>query len=187
VSIDDQQFVDDTVNNGGASRHARTMLPPPPHGFMVGGAMPERSLASHQFHAQAVHDHARAIQEHFPQDAGHGDIYQGSWAHGGKYIMDASQYISDRLTAKTVARQRGEQAIYDLGGQRDIQTAPGAHRAGAHKATRSSPANPTVSSGSGTTPTPDLKGGSGTQTDAPKHRYQGKHVAGSHKAGAHKR
>jgi hypothetical protein len=142
---------------------------------MVGGAMPERTLADHQFHAAAVHEHAKAIQNHFPQDR---DIYQGSWKNDqGKYAMDASQYMENRLTAKTIARSRGEDAIYDLGGRRDIQTSPGAHKAGAHKASKANPA----------TPTKDLTGGSGAQTDAPKHRYEGRHVAGVHKAGAHRR
>ena len=167
------EFAAKTLSEGGASRHAFTGQAPPEQGYMVGSArtrsgesFPEHTLERHQFHAQAVEEHANRIQRSFSDSD---DVYQGSWANAGKIIMDASNYISSRLVAKTMGRQRGEKAIYDLGGQRDIQTSPGAHKAGAHKASKTTPATPT---------SPSVVGG--------KHRYEGKHAAGVHKAGKHK-
>lgn len=170
--VSPQEFVDQTNAEGGASRHAFTAQKPPSTGYMVGGAITERGhqmhdevLQQHHFDARAVEAHARSIQRQFhPTD----EVYQGSWKQGDKVTLDASTYLSHRLMAKQMGRERNQEAIYDLGRGQDIPMA-GAHKAGTHKATKLDPATPR---------TDGVKGG--------KHRYEGKHVAGVRKAGKHK-
>lgn len=168
--IPDAVFVEQTLNNGGASRHAVDQSPAPSSGYMVGGAPDnsgqkyhEQALAVHEFSARAVRAHAQDIQANVPQTTA--PVYQGSWLEGGRVVMDASNHYQDRLQALRIGRERGERAVYDLDSGSDVNIAPGQHKAGAHKASKGERGLVAPSS---------APGGA--------HRYEGKHVAGAHRA-----
>lgn len=51
---------------------------------------------------------------------GAGSAYVGVWEDGGLYYVDATERIEDERMALTVARQRGEIAIWDIAGETSI-------------------------------------------------------------------
>lgn len=117
--LNDEQFHEQTLREGGASRHATTGEVPE-SGYMVGSSngFPEQTHPVDQFSVEHVRHHARAIRDHF----GPAPVYQGSWKHNGAVILDASERIEDQSTAVQEGKVRGEKAIYDLSRHKDIPT-----------------------------------------------------------------
>ncbi len=70
------------------------------------------------FSVDHVRHHAREIRDRFQG----GDIHQGAWVEGDHVVLDASEQIRTKREAVRTAKQRGERAIYDIKGQRDIPT-----------------------------------------------------------------
>jgi hypothetical protein len=67
-----------------------------------------------------VRQHARAIRDHFGDRAT--GVYQGAWREDKDVVLDASDNVPHFSEAATNAAKRGERAIYDVKGERDIHT-----------------------------------------------------------------
>lgn len=166
--IPDGVFVEQTLSNGGASRHINTYEPPPNEGYMVGGAPTdsgrpyrETAMAVHEFSSRAVKSHAQDLQANF--HATTTPVYQGSWMENGRVVMDASNHYQGRLDALRIGRGRGERAVYDLGAGESVRVPN--HKAGAHKAVRNERGRMAIAVDPGG-----------------DHKYEGSHVAGAHRA-----
>ncbi len=114
---------------GGASRHYETGNVPD-RGYMVGGATngdrpyPEIQRPVDSFDLNDVRQHARDIQNHF--GAGQ-DVHQGAWKEGDNIVLDASDRVDTFHSAITMAKMRGERAVYDVvrGRDRDVADTEG--------------------------------------------------------------
>jgi hypothetical protein len=109
---------------GGASRHPETNEVPD-RGYMVGGArdlsdmpFPEIKRPVDQFSLDDVRHHAREIRDRF----GPAPVYQGAWKEGDSVVLDAAEKFTEKRRAVRTARKRGERAIYDVKGSKDIPT-----------------------------------------------------------------
>jgi hypothetical protein len=117
-ALNDQEFHQQTLQNGGASRDVVTGNVPD-RGFMVGGARnladqpyPEYSHPVDSFEVNDVRAHARAVRDHFGDQVS--GVHQGSWVEGDKVVLDASERDETYHSAMTKAKMRGERAVYDV-------------------------------------------------------------------------
>lgn len=124
-ALTDEGFHQQTISAGGASRRVSDGNVPD-RGYMVGGARdhsdqpyPELKRPIDQFSVDDVRHHAREIRDGF---AGNSNVHQGAWVEGDHVVLDASEQIRGKRKALRTAKQRGERAVYDVKGQRDIPT-----------------------------------------------------------------
>ena len=124
--LTDEEFRQQTISAGGASRHVMTNIVPD-RGYMVGGArdlsdqpFPEIKRPVDSFTVDDIRHHAREIRDRFKGSPT--QVHQGAWVEGDHVVLDASEQIRTKKAALTTAKQRGERAIYDIKGQRDIPT-----------------------------------------------------------------
>lgn len=124
TTLSDEEFHQAALS-GGASRHPVTGTVPD-RGYMVGGArdmadqpFPEITHPVDQFSVDDVRHHAREIRDRFGKDT---TTHQGAWREGENVVLDASDRLTRRNEAIRTAKARGERAIYDVKGQRDIHT-----------------------------------------------------------------
>lgn len=115
--LNDQEFHEQALA-GGASRHSST-FEVPSRGYMVGGArnmadqpFPEQMYPVDKFSVDHVRTHARAIREHFGEEAT--NVHQGAWVEGDNVVLDASEAMPTYHEGITAAKKRGERAIYDV-------------------------------------------------------------------------
>lgn len=125
TTLSDEEFHQQTISAGGASRQIVSGNVPD-RGYMVGGArdladqpFPEIQRPVDQFSVDDVRHHAREIRDKF---AGNENVHQGAWVEGDHVVLDASEQIRTKRKALATAKQRGERAIHDVKGQRDIPT-----------------------------------------------------------------
>ena len=115
-TLSDREFHDEALR-GGASRHYESGNVPD-RGFMVGGARnaedlpyPELKRPVDSFDLAEVRNHARAIQDHFGSGQA---VHQGAWREGDDVVLDASEKVETYSSAMTMAKMRGERAVYNV-------------------------------------------------------------------------
>lgn len=84
-------------------------------GYFVGGATPEITFSQADSDCR---DYQRALGEIYMRMNGTG--FMGVWAHDGLVYAEGSQWFETKSEALSVARERGQLAIHDVAGERDI-------------------------------------------------------------------
>jgi hypothetical protein len=129
MSADHEKFVQQVQQTGGASMNLSTgkLLPPDARGYMVGGEsdrsgqqIPAWSVPEHEFST----DHVGKFVDYMKSVVGSSGrgLHVGAWKDEGNVEMDASRKIKRPGEAIRKGRARGEKAIYDIKGKRDIDT-----------------------------------------------------------------
>lgn len=116
-------LVRDTLASGGATvpLNGGTV---PADGYMVGGVAPPLLLDSRTVtggRLRAAVDERLTDQWSVASDIP--SMYLGSWtdADTGRLYVEISEHIATLADAEEIGRQRGELAVWDLGGSREIR------------------------------------------------------------------
>lgn len=115
--LSDSQFHQQALS-GGATRHFRTLRSVVDEGYAVGGAgVKEKKIRADKFTQKDVGDHLAYLHTALGDDP---TIHQGAWREGPDVVLDASNVLKSRPQARLKGLLRGERAIYDIKGGKDI-------------------------------------------------------------------
>ena len=106
-----------TLANGGLTINPRNGEVYNGQGYAVGGVLPSVTVPVNSDWHEMVKDFVLSNAEIFLNGR---PVYLGTWIDGDVVWLDASEIYEDLDTALTVARERGEKAIWDFANQREI-------------------------------------------------------------------
>tara|TARA_R100001591_G_scaffold4554_1_gene10352 strand:+ start:226 stop:618 length:393 start_codon:yes stop_codon:yes gene_type:complete len=115
-----------TLLDGGYTRLDRTINPT--EGYIVGGVTKESKMVEtfvliddhYAEFKELWHKYDVLLHEHTIGGEYVGDMGIGTWVHDGAIYFDLVQHIHDLDVATSIAKERGEIAIYDCKNQKDI-------------------------------------------------------------------
>jgi hypothetical protein len=115
--LSDAQFHEQAMS-GGATRHFRTLRSVVDEGYAVGGAgVREKKIRADKFTQKDVGEHLSYLHKTFGNDP---TIHQGAWRENDDVVLDASNVFKNKAKARMTGIMRGERAIYDIKGGKDI-------------------------------------------------------------------
>lgn len=104
-----QNFLTDTINNGGASFNITTGVYNPKNGYFVSLPNHEQQIPLSEFKAS---DLKRYVNNNYDVLSNENN-FVGSWVDNGMVYLDISEKITDKRTALVLGIDRNQKAIYD--------------------------------------------------------------------------
>ena len=114
-------FVNDTLNNGGASFNLLTGEYNPKTGYMVATQGNEIVIPLKQFHNASVSEYIAKKSYMLLSGISNTSLFLGSWVDGDKVYLDISEKVEDRHEAVKLGIERKQLAIWDNANGKEIR------------------------------------------------------------------